>query len=106
MLYEIIGKAAMLEQTVEEAAELAQACLKLARYERMKNGCFPMPKQLESDLVEEMVNVIICIDELKAADSSLNSWMRCKAWEKKKRMQERLKEIDERRRATDEQIDT
>ena len=87
MLYEIIGKAAMLEQTAEEAAELAQACLKLARYERMKNGCFPMPK-------------------LKAADSSLNSWMRCKAWEKKKRMQERLKEIDERRRATDEQIDT
>ena len=35
MLYEIIGKAAMLEQTAEEAAELAQACLKLARYERM-----------------------------------------------------------------------
>ena len=48
----------------------------------------------------------ICIDELKAADSSLNSWTRCKAREKKKRMQERLKEIDERRRATDEQIDT
>ena len=104
MLYEIIGKAAMLEQTAEEAAELAQACLKLARYERMENPVYKTLDQLRADLVEEMVDV--CIDELKAADSSLNSWMRCKAWEKKKRMQERLKEIDERRRATDEQIDT
>lgn len=63
MLYEIIGKAAMLEQTAEEAAELAQACLKLARYERIERG-------------------------------------------KKRRMLERLKEIDERRRAADESIDT
>ena len=105
MLYEIIGKAAMLEQTAEEAAELAQACLKLARYERMENPVYKTLDQLRADLVEEMVDVIICIDELRIADS-LNSWMRCKAWEKKKRMQERLKEIDERRRATDEQIDT
>lgn len=52
------------------------------------------------------MDVCICIDELKAADSSLSSWTRCKEREKKKRMQERLKEIDERRRAENEQIDT
>ena len=106
MLYEIIGKAAMLEQTAEVAAELVQACLKLARYERGENPVYKTLDQLRADLVEEMVDVCICIDELKAADSSLNSWTRCKAREKKKRMQERLKEIDEHRRATDEQIDT
>ena len=106
MLYEALGKAAMLEQTAEEAAELAQACLKLARYERGENPVYKTLDQLRADLVEEMVDVCICIDELKAADSSLSSWTRCKEREKKKRMQERLKEIDERRRAENEQIDT
>ena len=105
MLYEINGKAAMLEQTAEEAAELAQACLKLARYERMENPVYKTLDQLKADLVEEMVDVIICIDELRIADS-LNSCMWRIEREKKRRMQERLKEIDEHRRATDEQIDT
>ena len=99
MLYEIIGKTAMLEQTVEEAAELA-------RYERGENPVYKTLDQLRANLVEEIVDVCICIEELKAADSSLSSWTRCKEREKKKRMQERLKEIDEHRRATDEQIDT
>lgn len=105
MLYEIIGKAAMLEQTAEEAAELAQACLKLSRYERMENPVYKTLDQLRADLVEEMVDVIICIDELRIADS-LNSWMWHIEREKKKRMLELLKEIDERRRAADEPIDT
>ena len=48
MLYEIIGKAAMLEQTAEEAAELAQACLKLARYERGENPVYQDAGSAES----------------------------------------------------------
>lgn len=103
MLYEAIGKAAMLEQTAEEAAELAQACLKLARYERGENPVYKTLDQLRADLVEEMADVIICIDELKAADSSLKNWTRCKEREKKKRMQARLEEQGENR---NEPIDT
>ena len=47
MLYEIIGKMAMLEQTAEEAAELA-------RYERGENPVYKTLDQLRANLVEEI----------------------------------------------------
>lgn len=61
-----IGKPAMLEQTAEEAVELAQACLKYARYLRKEN---PTPKSLEEikeNFFEEIADIEICIDELSS----------------------------------------
>ena len=46
MMIEKIGTPAMLEQMAEEAAELAQAALKLARVLRAEN---PTPGKNESD---------------------------------------------------------
>lgn len=40
-IVDYIGKAALLEQTAEEASELSQACLKMARKIRGEN---PTPK--------------------------------------------------------------
>lgn len=65
MLIEKIGTEEMLLQTAEEAAELAQACLKMARKISGKN---PTPKtmdEVKDDLEEEICDVIICIDELE-----------------------------------------
>lgn len=59
-----IGVAAALEQCGEESAELAQACLKMARKLRGEN---PTPKTIEelsNSLVDEMADVLVCIDIL------------------------------------------
>lgn len=59
-----IGVAAALEQCGEESTELAQACLKMARKLRGEN---PTPKTIEelsSSLVDEMADVLVCIDIL------------------------------------------
>ena len=64
-MIEKIGRPAMLEQLAEEASELAQACLKLARKERGEN---PTPKskaECERELIEEFTDVIECARELK-----------------------------------------
>ena len=64
-MIEKIGRPAMLEQLAEEASELAQACLKLARKERGEN---PTPKskaECERELIEEFTDVIQCARELK-----------------------------------------
>jgi hypothetical protein len=60
----LIGVPATLEQTAEEAAEFAQAALKMSRVLRGEN---PTPKtELEAfqDLSEELAHVLICIHEL------------------------------------------
>lgn len=59
-----IGIPALLEQTAEECAELAQASLKLARKMRGNN---PTPKdvpELIENLEEEVADVVICIESL------------------------------------------
>ena len=64
-MIEKIGRPAMLEQLAEEATELAQACLKLAKKERGEN---PTPKskaECERELIEEFTDVIQCARELK-----------------------------------------
>ena len=56
-MIEKIGRPAMLEQLAEEASELAQACLKLARKERGEN---PTPKskaECERELIEEFTKL-------------------------------------------------
>lgn len=67
-IYEYIGKPALLEQLGEEACELGQASLKMARYIRDEN---PTPKtafDVTKDLVEEVADVLVCIEELRTAD--------------------------------------
>ena len=65
MIIEYIGRPAMLEQTAEECAELAHACLKLARILRGEN---PTPADFETvtnNLTEEWTDLTICATELK-----------------------------------------
>lgn len=76
-VYEYIGKPALLEQLGEEACELGQASLKMARYIRSEN---PTPKtafDVTKDLVEEVSDILVCIEELKAAgfinDKTINA---------------------------------
>lgn len=59
-----IGPAAMLEQMAEEAAELAQASLKLARIIRDENPTPVTYHEAASHLVEEYTDVIQCAEEL------------------------------------------
>lgn len=62
-----IGKPALLEQTAEECAELAHACLKEARRLRGEN---PTPKtEIECwmAIIEEMADVEICLKMLREA---------------------------------------
>lgn len=57
-----IGEAAALEQTAEECAELAQACLKMARKIRAENPT-PQSEQLISyQIHEELADLMNCVD--------------------------------------------
>ena len=62
-----IGLPALLEQTAEECAELAHACLKEARRLRGEN---PTPKTTPEcwlAISEELTDLQICIEMLEAA---------------------------------------
>ena len=68
MLREKIGEPATLELLAEECAELAHAVLKLARIER---GESPSPLEKEeciARVMEEMVDVRLCMNEIISAD--------------------------------------
>ena len=91
MIWEKIGIPAMLEQTAEEAVELAHACQKLARIERGEN---PTPaKKIETmDAVEEeAADMFICIDELIRAEIINRRLMELRMNKKIDRARERLK---------------
>ncbi len=88
MMLDAIGIPATLEQTAEECAELAHACLKLARIIRKENPT-PVPREKAEDhLCEELADVQICIDEL----SSLYDFYD-RMSEKKLRLQERMNAV-------------
>lgn len=63
-MIEKIGKAAMLEQTAEEAAELAKAALKYARILRGENPTPVTEEEAVKNLIEEYTDVITCGREL------------------------------------------
>ena len=94
MLIEKIGKTAMLEQTAEECAELAHACLKLARYYRNENKVYGKTKEeMLDNLVEEMADVAICFDEMLmevGLFKQYNNWFIKKEY----RLRKRLEELD------------
>ena len=64
MMIEKIGKPAMLEQLAEEAAELSQAALKLARGIRNENPTPVTQGEAQKRLIEEWTDVYQCAMEL------------------------------------------
>lgn len=94
VLLEKIGKSAMLEQTSEECAELAHACLKLARYYRGENKVYGRSEEeMLNNLVEEMADVKLCINEIL---SGFDMFKEFDDWilKKESRLQKRLEESD------------
>ena len=87
MMIEKIGRPAMLEQMAEEAAELAQAALKLSRIKRGENPTPVTELEAWKHLVEEYTDVYQCAMELVIPVD----WAQIS--EKEKRFKERWKEI-------------
>lgn len=84
-----IGLPATLEQTAEECAELAHACLKEARRLRGEN---PTPKTTPEcwmAISEEMTDVQICLEMLESAGYHGDADL---ADKKRRRMKNRLDE--------------
>lgn len=60
----VIGESALLEGCAEEAVELAQACLKLARFKRGENPVCKEEQELINNLAEELADVSVCMTEI------------------------------------------
>lgn len=86
MMIEKIGEPAMLEQLAEEAAELSQAALKLARVLRGENPTPVTSEEAWDHMAEEYTDVYQCAMELEIPVD----WMQIQ--EKRKRFCERWKE--------------
>ena len=92
-IVDYIGKAALLEQTAEEASELSQACLKMARKIRGEN---PTPKDTNDileNLNEEIADVSLCCNELVDARIASYDDIGGMAMKKYKRWCERVKGV-------------
>lgn len=88
MIIERIGRAAMLEQMGEEAAELAKAALKLARVLRGENPTPTTKEEAEKDLIAEFTDVQHCAGELKLE----TDWRQIDA--KNRRFKQRMDEME------------
>lgn len=64
MMIERIGKAAMLEQLAEEAAELAKEAIKAARIERGENPTPVTAEEAAENMAEEYTDVVQCAMEI------------------------------------------
>lgn len=90
-LVNYIGEAALLEQTAEECAEFAFACLKLARMLRGENKVHGRTREeLDSSVMEEMADLQVCFDELFKAGMVNHEDVSYWITKKKRRMKERL----------------
>lgn len=87
MMIEKIGTPAMLEQMAEEAAELAQAALKLARVLRAENTTPVTLEEAKMNLTEEFTDVQHCAGELKLE----TDWRQIDA--KNRRFKQRMDEM-------------
>lgn len=96
MIAEKIGQAALLEQTAEEAAELAHAALKLARILRAENPTPVKPEAARAALSEEYADIEVCATELRACGLlDLTSVVRVME-EKRNRWESRLTEAEKK----------
>lgn len=96
-IVDYIGEAALLEQTAEEASELSQACLKMARKIRGEN---PTPKDTNDileNLNEEIADVILYCNELVDARIASYDDIGGMAMKKYKRWCERVKNEENNR---------
>lgn len=59
-----IGTPALLEQCAEECAELAHACLKMARIARGENPTNKNELTAYEELIEEAADVELCLEAL------------------------------------------
>lgn len=91
MLTEIIGVPAMLEQTAEEATELAFACLKYARYLRGENKVHGRTEyDLIDNLAEEIADLHLCFDEIMGSEIVSYNHIDSYISKKQERMKQRL----------------
>lgn len=59
-----IGEAAALEQTAEECAELAHACMKMSRKFRAENPTPAAEEEICERIHEELADLMTCVDVL------------------------------------------
>lgn len=98
LIAEYLGELEALAQLAEEAAELAQAALKMRRAITGKN---PTPKSVEecqAALMEEMADVAVCAAQLGYLDGPPGMQIGVIMARKAKRWQERLLNAKEGRR--------
>ena len=89
-MIEKIGRPAMLEQLAEEASELAQAALKLARIYRAENPTPVTEDEAYKNLVEEYTDVQTCARELGIeSDPEIERRKEVRFYERYKRMKAR-----------------
>ena len=89
---EQIGMCALLEQTAEECAELAQACLKLSRKFRGENPTPATIYDLQNSLTEEVADVTVCINELMKGGVVIDMEIAAIADAKTSRWEKRIEE--------------
>ena len=94
-IYEEVGEPAALELVAEEAAELAQACLKLSRILRGENPT-PVPEVLAAEKVmEEAADVQTALSVLSSAQWYDEDKVMYIQWKKSERWKERLRKREE-----------
>lgn len=83
MFKEKIGEAAVYEQLAEEAAELAQAALKVARILRDENPT-PVPlDEARTNALEEFTDVCVCANDLGLKSDYRFYSMKTNRWKKR-----------------------
>ena len=92
MIVEKIGEPAMLELLAEEAAELAQAALKLARIKRGENPTPVAEDEALQNLVEEYTDVCLCATELKVELNEALAYRKTRRFEARWAEMEKLKD--------------
>lgn len=61
-ILEHVGEPAVLEQTAEECAELAHACLKMARKLRAESPTPAAEAEICESIHEELADLMTCVD--------------------------------------------
>ena len=90
-IVEKIGMPAALGQLAEEAAELAQAALKMQRILMGTNPTPVTPEEAKSNLIEEAVDVDLCLTVLGYEDPDIH-YSRDLYEEKRERWEKRITE--------------
>lgn len=80
---DVLSEPARLEQLAEEAAELAHAALKLARFRRGENPTGRCEVELICDLEEELTDVFVAAMELPYRPMKEVELGKRKRWEKR-----------------------